>query len=110
MRKKSRSTDCVSSPRQFSFEESSRLRRGGMFQKLVGRCALSQPALVHEQYFVGEAVRLSEVVRHHDDLGAGLVQGDDDAFDLVRRTWIEIGGRLVQKQHFRSECGNTSER
>jgi len=59
------------------------------------------PAFMHEQYFVAEAMRLPQVVRHHDDLGPGSVQGGDDSFDLVRGTRIEVRGRLVKEQDFR---------
>ena len=44
-----------------------------VFEKTFGGRALDQTSLVQEQDLVAEAVRLTEVVRHHHDLGAGGV-------------------------------------
>jgi hypothetical protein len=54
---------------------------------------------MQKQDLVGDAVRLTEVVRDHHDLRARLMQGEDDAFDFVRRTRIEARGGLVQEEN-----------
>ena len=40
---------------------------------------------MQEQHLVAQAPRLAEVVRRHDDLGAGGVEGADQRLDLARR-------------------------
>ena len=70
-----------------------------MLEETVHRRALDQPSLVQEQDLVAEAARLGEIVRRHDDLGAGGVERLDDRLDLARRAGIEVRGRLVEEQH-----------
>ena len=58
---------------------------------------------MQEQDLVAQPLRLPQVVRHHDDLGALGMHRRDDAFDFVRRAGIEIGGRLVEKKNLRPQ-------
>ena len=83
---------------------------GDSLKNTLGARALDEPALVQEQHLVGEAPRLTQVVRHHHDLRAGRVHRRDDALDLVGRARIEARGRLVEEQHLGIERPRARER
>src|SRR5215813_2723044 len=68
---------CAWLPQQFAGDEGGRLRRGGAAEEVGGGPLFEQAALVQEDDLVGEAPRLAEIVRGHDDLGAAEVDGGD---------------------------------
>jgi len=76
----------------------------------IDRRVLDDPPLMDEQDFIPEPARLPQVVRRHDDLGPGSVEGFDDVLDLARRARVEVGGGLVQEQYLRMQRPGARER
>src|SRR3546814_6705246 len=57
----------VGSPQQFALQEGARRTGSRPIEELVGGRVFQKPAVVQEEDVVGEAPRLNEVVRRHDD-------------------------------------------
>src|SRR4029079_5802532 len=92
---------------QFSSDEGGGFRGHGPHEKALHRSAFDQTSAVDEKYVVAKSSRLAEVVRGHHDLGPARVDLTDDRFQLAGGTRIEVGRRLIEKQHFGSERHRT---
>src|SRR5687768_10680724 len=80
--------DGRSSPKQLAGQEGARLRRSRASEEFHRRGLLQEPPGMHEQHLVGEAVRLAEIVRGHDDLDALGVEAPDERLDHAGRARI----------------------
>src|SRR5882724_8270930 len=98
------------SPQQFSLDEGRRLRRQGPRKELHRRPLFEQTAAMQEDDLIGKPPRLAEVVCGHDDLRAAQIDGGDDILDGARCRRVQIGRRLVEKEHLRRRRPGAGER
>src|SRR5712671_3856010 len=89
----------VPSDDEIAADEGGALRGCGCGEETLGARLLAHASAQHEHDLAGEPARLSEVVRRHHDLDAGLRDGAQDVLDRLGGGRIEARGRLVQEQH-----------
>src|SRR3954470_1783109 len=78
--------------------------RGGlpgswMIEKFFGFAPLAYRAANHKDDVARKTAHLSEIVRGHHDLDAGLRRALHDFLHATCRGRIEIGGRLVEQKN-----------
>src|SRR3546814_137547 len=93
----------VGSPQQFALQEGARRTGSRPIEELVGGRVFQKPAVVQEEDVVGEAPRLDEVVRRHDDGHAVGMKGLGHLLHRAAGRRVERLGGPVEEEHFGAE-------
>src|SRR5216683_3317486 len=100
----------AASPQKVTGQESARLRGRRPLEERGRRGVLGDPALMQKDDLVGQPPRLAEIVRRHDDLGAGGMDRVDDLLDGPGRRRIEARRRLIEEEDLRTQRPGAGQR